>query len=221
MSEPSQVERTYREIRQRIVEGQYRPGVHLSEAMLARSHRSSRTPVREALSRLLQEGYVEFEPRRGYAAAPITLAALQHIFEVRRLLESAAAARAAAVLTAADLARLRGLADSDYAPGTRAAYLAALAGNQEFHLGVAEASRNPYLVELVRQCLTKMDRVLSLGIDYSPFHEGSAAEHLAIVEGLAGGDAEEARRAMERHLDHSHALLLQALVRGDTRAVGV
>lgn len=66
-----------------------------------------------------------------------------------------------------------------------------------------------------------MDRVLSLGIDYSPFHEGSAAEHLAIVEGLARGDADEARRAMERHLDHSHALLLQALVRGDTRGVGV
>jgi DNA-binding FadR family transcriptional regulator len=124
MAGPSQVERTLQEIKQRIVEGQYRPGAHLSEAMLARIHRSSRTPVREALSRLLQEGYVEFEPHRGYAAARITLAAVRHMFEVRRLLEADAAARAAAVVTAADVERLRALADSDYSPGTRAAYLA-------------------------------------------------------------------------------------------------
>jgi DNA-binding GntR family transcriptional regulator len=221
MAGPSQVERTLQEIKQRIVEGQYRPGAHLSEAMLARIHRSSRTPVREALSRLLQEGYVEFEPHRGYAAARITLAAVRHMFEVRRLLEADAAARAAAVVTAADVERLRALADSDYSPGTRAAYLAALARNQQFHLAVAESCGNPYLVDLVRQCLTKMDRVLSLGIDYAPFHDGSTAEHRAIVEALADGAADRARTAVERHLDHSHALLMEALVRGDTLRVGV
>ena len=221
MGEPSQVERAYHEIRQGIVEGRYRPGVHLSEAMLARLHRVSRTPVREALSRLLQDGYVEFVPKRGYTAAPITLAGLQDVFEVRRLLEGAAAARAAAVATPADVDRLRTLAPADYAAGDRQSYLAALERNQRFHLAVAEAGRNAMLISVVRQCLIQMDRTLSLGVDYAPFHDVSEPDHRRVVDAIQRGDADEARRAMEAHLDRSHALLLQAVVQGGVRGVGV
>lgn len=221
MPDVSQVERAYREIKQRIIEGQYRPGVHLSESMLARIHKSSRTPVREALSRLLQEGYVDFTPRRGYAAAPITLATVRHILDVRRVLESTGAARAAVSATDEDVRRLTELADSDYAAGTRAAYVAALDRNLRFHIGVAQASRNPFLADLVRQCLGKMDRVLSLGIDYSPFHKDSTDEHRAIVDAVASRDPERARLAVERHLDKSHGLLIEAIMRGDTRGVDV
>ena len=54
-SDASQVERAYREIKAGIVDGRYRPGAPLSEVMLARAHRMSRTPVREGLTRLWQE----------------------------------------------------------------------------------------------------------------------------------------------------------------------
>lgn len=217
MSGPSQVERAYQEIRQRIVEGRYRPGVHLSEAMLARVHRVSRTPVREALSRLQQDGYVEFVPKRGYAAAPVTLGRLQDIFEVRRLLESAAAARAATSATADDVSRLQALAPGGYSATDRRSYLSALARNQRFHLAVAEAGRNAALVSVVGHCLSQMDRALSLSVDYAPFHDVSDPEHCRIVGAIERRDGEAARRAMEDHLDHSHDLLLHALVRRGVR----
>lgn len=219
MTEPSQVERTYLEIRNRIVEGRYRPGMHLSESMLARLHRSSRTPVREALARLLQEGYVEHVPTRGHVVTQITLTVIQNMFQVRRLLESAAAAQAAASATAQDVQRLRELEDCGYIQARPQSYYDALAKNRQFHLTVAETSRNVMLVDLIRQLLTQMDRALSLGINYQPFQDWNAIEHHRIVDSIASRKAAQARRAMDRHLEHSYQLLMEALMRGDSRSV--
>src|SRR6185437_3274911 len=117
MPNPSQVERTYQEIRQRVVQGRYRPGMQLAESMLARIHRSSRTPVREALSRLLQEGYVELTPKRGYRVTQVTVTLIRNMFQVRYLLEEEAAAQAATSATEQDLARLRELLETSYEAG--------------------------------------------------------------------------------------------------------
>lgn len=59
------LERVHHEIKHRIIYGRYAPGAVLSESVLARVHHASRTPVREALSRLFEEGYVERVPRKG------------------------------------------------------------------------------------------------------------------------------------------------------------
>lgn len=221
MANPSQVERTYLEIRQRIVEGRYRPGMHLAESMLARIHRSSRTPVREALSRLLQEGYVELTPKRGYRVTQVTVTLIRNMFQVRYLLEEAAAAQAATSANEDDLDRLRALSTSDYEAGQQATYLKALQNNLEFHLTVAQTSHNTLLVDLVRHCLTQMDRVLSLGVDYQPFHLGTSVEHVQIIDAIASRNAGRAKRAMHRHLEHSYDLLLEGIMRGEVRTVGV
>ena len=94
-NEPLQLERVYQEIKWRIVYGRYVPGFVLSEGMLARVHRASRTPVRDALSRLDEEGYVERVPRRGYLVARLTMATIAQTFEVRQALEVTAAGLAA------------------------------------------------------------------------------------------------------------------------------
>ena len=220
MATQSQVERTYQEIRQRIVEGRYRPGMRLAESMLARIHRSSRTPVRESLSRLLQEGYVELTPKRGYRVTQVTVTLIRNMFQVRQLLEEAAAAGAATSATDDDLARLRTLSAGGYHAGEPASYRAALESNLAFHLTVAQTSHNALLVDLVRQCLTHMDRVLSLGVDYSPFQAGTSVEHAQIIDAIASRNGARARRAMRRHLAHSYDLLLQGITRGNVRGVG-
>lgn len=220
MANQSQVERTYQEIRQRIVEGRYRPGMRLAESMLARIHRSSRTPVRESLSRLLQEGYVELTPKRGYRVTQVTVTLIRNMFQVRQLLEEAAAAGAATSATDDDLARLRTLSAGGYHAAEPASYRAALESNLAFHLTVAQTSHNALLVDLVRQCLTHMDRVLSLGVDYSPFQAGTSVEHAQIIDAIASRNGARARRAMRRHLAHSYDLLLKGITRGDVRGVG-
>lgn len=217
----SQVERAYQEIKWRIVYGHYKPGAHLSEATLARVHRTSRTPIREALARLSEEQYVVWDAGRGFLIAPVTVSRIRDTFQVRRLLEGAAAGGAAEMATPAEIRGMAGLAEYHYTVGDAESYRAALARNLEFHLAVASASHNEVLVDLVRQCLMQTDRVLSLGADYKPFEEGSAVEHDAIVAAVEKRDAAGARDAMERHVDRTGRLMMGNVLRGGIRGVAL
>jgi DNA-binding GntR family transcriptional regulator len=218
-SKPSQVERAYQEIKAKIVYGTYRPGAHLSEATLARVHGTSRTPIREALSRLSEERYVISDPGRGFVIAPVTLSTIRGTFEVRRLLEGAAAADAAEVATPAEIEHMVELAEYHYTVGDAASYRAALTRNLEFHAAVASGSHNELLVDLVRQCLMQSDRVLSLGADFKPFEEGSSAEHLTLLDAIRKHNARRARAAMERHLDRASKLMMDAVLAGSIRGI--
>ena len=217
----SQAERAYQEIKWRIVYGTYKPGAHLSEATLARVHKTSRTPIREALARLSKEQYVVSDPGRGFLIAPVTVSRVRDTFQVRRLLEGAAAAAAAGLATAAETRSMAGLGKYHYTLGDPESYRAALAKNLEFHLAVAAASHNELLVDLVRQCLMQTDRVLSLGADFGPFEEGSAEEHDAIVDAIARHDVNAAREAMERHVDRAGRLTMDNVLRGSIRGVAL
>ena len=217
----SQVERAYQEIKWRIVYGAYKPGAHLSETTLARVHHTSRTPIREALARLSEEQYVVWDAGRGFLIAPVTVSRIRDTFQVRRLLEGAAAAGAAEMATPAEIKGMSGLAEYHYVVGDAESYRAALARNLDFHIAVASGSHNELLVDLTRQCLMQTDRVLSLGADFKPFEEGSAAEHAAIVAAVERQDAAEARAAMERHLDRAGRLMMDNVLRGSIRGIAL
>lgn len=218
--EPLQLERVYQEIKFRVVYGRYRPGTSLSESVLARVHRSSRTPVREALSRLGEEGYVERLPRRGYIVAPITINAIQNAYEVRLVLEIAGAGYAAERADEAGIAEMAALADYPALEASDESYRERLTVNERFHLAVASASRNGNLVELVRHSLLQHNRVLSLGVE-RPILSGSVPQHHAIVEAIRARDVEASREAMRKHLEDSHQLVTDFLMRGRLRGVGL
>ena len=209
----SPVARAYEETRARILDGRYRPGAPLSELMLARTFGMSRTPVREMLSRLHQEGWVERVPSRGYFVARVTLRAIQDSFEVRRLLEGAAAAGAATHATAAEIAHLQQLVKLEAAIDAGDMAASALA-NRTFHQAVAAASHNQLAAELIAHCMATMDRVLALGVNALPLQRGTTTEHRAIVAKIARHDSAGARLAMEDHLDRCAQLVRDAVFRG-------
>jgi len=217
----SRRDHAYLEIKRRIVHGELAPGMPLSEVELARQIRTSRTPVREALSRLLEEEYVERVAPRGYFVTPITVTLIQNVFEVRRLLEGAAAARAAEFADPAAIARLRALATCEYASEDAASFRKAAEANGAFHLAVAQASRNAIIVDLVRHCLDQVTRFIALGIDYAPLQKSASGEHDAVVDAIERRDPEGARAAVERHLDGSSRRMMDALIHGGTYAVTV
>jgi DNA-binding GntR family transcriptional regulator len=217
--EPSQFERAYEGIKARIVDGSYRHGSPLSENMLARLHGTSRTPVREALARLVQEGFVERVAGRGYFVARITVQLIRDTFDVRRLLEAAAAGRAADVASPQEVARLEQLAEFRYAAVDPVSYRQAESANTDFHLAVATASHNRLAADLIRDCLRQMDRFMSLVFDLDPFQEESSREHHAIVDAVRRRDPAAARAAMEAHLDRSSRLMQEALLHGDLAGV--
>ena len=219
-NEPLRVERVYQQIKWRIVYGTYVPGKPLSESVLARVHGSSRTPIREALSRLVEEGYVERVPRKGWIVSPITLMAIQNTFDVRRLLEGTAAETAASRADIAAVARLRSLAEYPIFETTQESYRTRLTANAQFHLAVAAATQNGFMVDLVRHCLTQHNRVLSLGVDF-PVHPSSVDEHHEVVDAIERRDPPGAKAAMEHHLDGAHRLVIDFLMRGRIRGIGL
>ncbi len=218
-----QVDRAYHNIKAGIVRGRYRPGAPLSEVMLAKEHGMSRTPVREGLARLWQERYLDRVAGHGYFVARVTVQSIHDTFDVRRLLEGAAAARAAELSTPDEVAALRQLAvvaisHEEHAEG---AYRDAEVANLKFHLAIATAARNTLALELIERCLAQVDRFMSLGVNFGPFQEGATAAHLLIVEAIAQRDPAAARARMEEHLDCGSQRMKDALLRGQLTVVGV
>jgi DNA-binding GntR family transcriptional regulator len=229
-ADASQVERAYREIKAGIVEGRYRPGAPLSEVMLARQHRMSRTPVREGLTRLWQEQYLDRVAGHGYFVARVTVQLIHDTFDVRRVLEGAAAAWAAERATDDEIVQLRHLASLPQTepPDSRhrgsdvsSEYRDAEAANVRFHLAIASAARNTLAMELIDRCLAKVDRFMSLGVHFGPFQQGATEAHLAIVHAIERRDAVAARTRMEEHLDCGSRLMKEALLRGQLTHVGL
>ena len=229
-TEAPQVERAYVSIKTGIVEGRYPPGAPLSEVMLAREFGMSRTPIREGLSRLWQEHYLDRVVGHGYFVARVTVQSIHDTFDVRRVLEGAAAARAAELATDGQIEELRRLAvlppvsEADQRRSRSdapAAYRVAEAANLRFHVGVAAAARNELMLEVIERCLAQVDRFMSLGVHFGPFQDAATEAHLSIVDAIARHDPEAARAQMEDHLDTGSRLMKDALLRGQLSAAGV
>lgn len=217
----SQVERAYLGIRSRIIDGSYPSGAPLSEPTLARHHGTSRTPVREALARLAEEGYVDRVPGRGYSVSRVTVQLIRETFDIRRLLEVAMATRAAEVASDEERREIARLAGFHYNVGDLASYRRAEAANARFHLAITSASHNRFAERLVRQCLLQMDRFISIGANIAPLSEEANRDHLAIADAIGRRDPQRAGRAMEAHLDRSRRVLTSALLSGDLREIEI
>ncbi len=164
------VERVYQQIKWRIVYGTYVPGKALSESVLAQG--ATAAAARRCVKRCRvwsKRATSERVPRKGWMVSPITLMSIQNTFDVRRLLEGTAAETAATRADAEAVARLRGLAEYPIFETTQESYRTRLTANAQFHLAVAAATQNGFMVDLVRHCLTQHNRVLSLGLDF-PVH---------------------------------------------------
>ena len=212
------VERAYRSLKAGIVEGRYRPGAPLSEVGLAHEHGMSRTPIREGLARLWQEGYLDRVVGLGYFVSRVTVQQIHDTFDVRRLLEGAAAARAAELATAEEIEELSRLAVVPQAPDE---YRQGEIANARFHLAVAACARNTLAHEMIGRCLAQVDRYMSLGVSFGPFVKHASEAHLEILDAIARRDAAGARARMEAHLDTGSQLMKEALLRGHLSGVGI
>lgn len=213
------VERAYRDLKAGIVEGRYRAGASLSEVSLASEHGMSRTPIREGLARLWQEGYLDRVVGHGYFVARVTVQQIHDTFDVRRLLEAAAAARAAELATDDEVGQLRQLALAPIGAGMD--YRQSESANVRFHLAIARCARNTLALELIERCLAQVDRFMSLGVNFGKFTETATDAHIKIIDAIAEHDVSAARTLMEEHLDCGSRLMKDALLRGQITGVGL
>jgi DNA-binding GntR family transcriptional regulator len=213
--------RAYEALKQDILSCELRPGAQIFEGELAQRYGTSKTPVREALNLLGQEGLVEVLPRRGYLVAPVTLRDVQEVFQLRLLLETAAAELAAEHITEDSLRQLRALVAVRYTYRDRASYSRFLRANRAFHVAVAEASGNRRLAQFVGKLLEDMERILHLGLDLRDSADEMAAEHGELVDALLRGDGALARRVVTDQLQSSRKRVLEALVGSMSAGSGI
>lgn len=210
----SLTEQVYEALRTDILTCALRPGQELNEAEIAERFNISKTPAREALAALRQEGLVRAFPRRGYQVTPITFADMDELFDVRTILEAGAAERACTRLTEDLVANLNALADAVYNQGERQSLAAFVQSNRTFHLAIAEASGNGRLVELLMRQIDALERFFYLGAQLRDVNSETSISHHEIVETLARGDPEAARQIMIRHNEQTRQGLFQALTAG-------
>lgn len=213
MAQRSLTARVYQELKRDIIHCEFRPGQAVYEGELAERYNVSKTPIREALSTLRQEGYLQVVPRRGYIISPISVQDVQNILYVRLLLEPAAAELAAQRVTGEQLQELRRLAQSDAAgrnwrPGV----------NRSFHLALAEASGNAKLAEFIARLLEEVERLYYLGVDLGAEETDHPTYHLALLDALMKGDHHLARDIMTQSVQASRKRILEAFIPSDAGA---
>jgi DNA-binding GntR family transcriptional regulator len=205
-------------LRRAIIEQSLRPGARLPEDAIGQSFGTSRTIAREALGRLAVEGLVELKPHRGAFVAHPSLEEGRDVFVVRSGLERTVMQRLAGRLSVADETRLRTLVQREHeASGGDEVRSVRLAG--EFHLALAAMTGNQLLLRYVTEVVSRCSLILAM---YSRPHSSdcAVAEHAAIVEALAAGDAGAATDLMAHHLDAvSDRALPKASEERDLRAV--
>ena len=197
------VDKAYAAVRDGIIAGRFAPQTRLTEQEVATTAGVSRTPAREALRRLHAEGLVEFTPNRGAVVTPWSADDAGEIFDLRALLESHGAARAALLATQEEIAELARLAEQqhDEAQERGDGHLERIAAlNSRFHHCLQQAAASPCLSRTLASLLAapfalKAFRNLS-AVDL----QRSAAHHLELVRALAARDPEWAGAVMRAHL---------------------
>jgi DNA-binding GntR family transcriptional regulator len=202
MPSPTSSLRVSEELREAILSGEFGPGERLRTVSLAKRFGSSRTPVREALVQLEGEGLVDIEPRRGALVRPFANADLVDLYEVRLLLEPAAAARAALRVNADQLERLGALvALSDARGGGDAGAIDdQIAWNEQFHALVIEAAGSPRLAAALR-ATAGIPRSFRTAFWRDEAHRAfSQTCHRELVSALVERSVERSEAVMRMHI---------------------
>jgi DNA-binding GntR family transcriptional regulator len=208
-------DKIYESIRLDIFKGVYKPGDQLSVKKLAKKYGVSASPIRDALTSLKKDGLVEIISRLGCFVSRVTLREIKESYELRIILEGASAEMAAKRITEKELEYLESLPYT-YTPGDLASYLAYLEANRKFHTGVALASGNTQLAELIDSLLYRMQRQVFLGIGSGNYYNEILDAHPALTKALRHRDAAEARRVMVEGIEHARAATLEQIMgKGD------
>lgn len=196
----SLAERAYDEVKASIISGAMHSNERYAEAALARTLGISRTPLRDALRRLEQEGFIQTQGLQGFVVVPVTRESIRELYEVRCALESLAAFRATTSIPSADVEAMQrryveigaALDAGDPQPFHDSEF--------EFHDLFVQHCGNTLLIQSIQRLRDQLDRVVHLSQRMREHTRESYAEHEEILEAMTARDPDELERAVRRHI---------------------
>ena len=202
----SAAERAYRAIRSQILSGVHAPGTMLGESALAAEIEVSRTPVRVALARLQDEGWILIYPKRGAIVQGVDARTIAELADARYVLETTAVDRAPDALRQSLADRLEESIVEQRAAFAEEDIARFIDLTLAFHRGFVEASDNRVMLEMYSQLSDRHRFTLFMTSSHLLARcEEIIAEHEALTRHLRSGDAESFARALRGHISENAA----------------
>lgn len=190
--------------------GDLRPGQRLDEVGLARRFGASRTPVREALSRLTAQGILVQGEKRGVFVAEYSREELSQIFEAMHEIEAACARIASqrlTLLSRSEIEAAQAACEAAAEIGDRLQYLCA---NESFHLAIYRATGNPYIAEIASEFRRRTGPFRAKKFETRDDLLASARSHEELINDIFSEDSATASRSMRSHMTASFLETLKA-----------
>lgn len=200
-------------IRRDIISCQLWPGQRFTEAELIERYQIGKATCRNALLRLMQDGFVVSQPRRGYYVKPIRVKDVDEVFDLRLELEPMAARLAVNRVDVNKLVRWEKACREECTTLDMADQIKVfLDANKEFHLTIAAASDNRRLYSFMQSLLDEMSRLAALGFGFGRHKPGIRSDHEAMLAAFRNGDAQEAAKIARRHVEVFRAMTMEKIL---------
>ena len=194
-------QQVYVTLRSAIVSAQLEPGLSVSEQELAERLGVSRTPVREALIRLSEEGLVGIYPQTGTVIAPIRYPKVYQSLVIRSALECRSIRYTVKAIGPDDIRRLRQIISDQKRYAKSRNDEGFLLSDDAFHRTMVEISGNLEVWKVIESTKAHHDRIRHLATHLNLYNAQRVHEHETIIDALERGDALDAERLLELHLD--------------------
>jgi len=193
--------KVYKNIKNKILNGTFRPRQHIYENDLVKEFKVSRSPIREALARLQQEKFVYVVPRKGVYVSPVTKKEIVDIFEIRKNLEVLAFKRSSKNIQVEELKKLKkSFLEYKDLPLSQKNKLKYLSIDKKFHYLLFKNCNNERLKDLLIHFQEHMNRFQKYALNIDSFRI-SIKEHLDIIDSIEKGDVSLTTKYLLRHLN--------------------
>ena len=190
----------YGAIKEAILTFHFPPGESLVEAALAAQLNTSKTPVRDALTQLVREGFIEKIPFKGYYVTQISRQKMIELFDIRSVLEGLVTRHAVEKMNAEQKAQVEALVEAHTQAAAQKDNALASQINRQFHELLIKTGGSERIITMLTNLDEHLQRYRVLSNISAGRLEKSALEHAEIMEAIRGGDAAAAEAAARKHL---------------------
>jgi len=210
-AQPKLVEQVHKAILSEIAEGKLRPGARIIQEQIAQELGVSRQPVQQALVLLRNQGVLRDAPGRGLQVAPLDLEYVQHMYDVRAVIEGLAFRKAAENYSDKLKARGQALIRAGRQAIKAGSVSDMITADMDFHDFIYELSANPLVAPAMEAHWTNTQRVMGEVLMRDDKPRDIWDEHEAMLATVAIGDGERAEQLARKHIQHAADFMIKRL----------
>lgn len=196
----------YKYIKNKIIDCEFEPGTFLDEKKLIEDLGFSRTPIREALNKIEEEGFIQIMPKKGIFVTQITMKSILDVFQIREIIEPAALAKFGQNLSSDKIVHFKALYNKRGFDEE-----AANEYDDEFHNFLISAYNNAYITNMFMDLQEQNKRVRRMSGKLGNTLDVTYIEHLNILNYLENVELEKAANALNEHISASKRRVLERI----------